>query len=140
MRNWFFLLGLGLFMLGCKQPAPQDLGLGPGLSSFETFYEKFHKDSVFQMQHINFPLQGLPDNYKNKPDYAPDFRWTTENWNLNKPLDLEATHFVRSFVAVSDELIIEKLQFESGEYGMERRFSMMNGEWKLIYYAGINPL
>jgi len=140
MRNWFGLLGIVFLMIGCKQSNSDDLGLGPGLASFETFYEKFHRDSVYQMEHITFPLQGLPGNYKNKTDYSPDFRWTTQNWNLNKPLDLEATHFVRSFIAVSDELIIEKLQFESGEYGMERRFSLMNGEWMLIYYAGINPL
>ena len=32
---------------------------------FVAFYERFLQDSLYQMEHINFPLEGIPDNISN---------------------------------------------------------------------------
>ena len=133
------LLLLFICLFACK-PAKEDLGLSENFADFEEFYHKFHEDSLYQIAHITFPLQGIPDNVVNKPDYNDQFRWEADNWTLNKPIDLEKTGFQRTFTTMGDRMIIEELKHKSAQYGMLRRFAKMDGEWSLIYYQGINPI
>lgn len=141
MRPAYLLLLFPLLLISCQSSAPpQDLGLSEDLADFSGFYHRFHQDSAYQMAHIAFPIQGRPDNYRNRADYSPDFRWTPENWTLHRPIDLEEFNFVRTFTPMGPDLVIERVSYVSGEYGMERRYARMEEEWMLIYYSGINPL
>jgi hypothetical protein len=116
------------------------LGLSENYDDFQEFYVRFHKDSVFQMQHITFPLQGIPDNVANASNYDSSFKFESSDWTINKPIDLEKSQFKRSLQPIGNHLIVEQLVHSSGSYGMERRFAKIDGEWMLIYYQGINPI
>lgn len=135
----FLFLSFLLFNT-CKKEASQNLGLDESFADFQDFYVKFHQDSTFQMEHITFPLQGIPDNVANAPDYHDNFTFQASNWTLNRPIDLEESRFKRSLRAIGSQLVVEQLVHESGSYGMERRFAKIDGEWTLIYYQGINPI
>lgn len=102
-----------------------------------TFYEQFHSDSLFQIEHITFPLQGLPSDLSlEKPK---NFRWEQESWEMHHPIDLKG-EFTRRFQAMDDKFIIEYIIHENEEYGMERRFAKLSDEWFLIYYAALNKV
>ena len=139
--NFYTFLVIGSFaFIACKNTPDQNLGLEEDFTDFQQFYEQFHQDSVYQMEHITFPLQGVPDNVANAPNYSENFTFSPETWVLNRPIDLEKSHFQRSLRPIGTQLIIEQLIHESGSYGMERRFAKIDGEWMLIYYQGINPI
>jgi hypothetical protein len=111
-----------------------------GYSEFNQFYDKFMQDSLFQVQHIQFPMEGLPDNAAGYERDLPDFRWTAENWRMHRPIDFQKSKFVQNFETLGDELIIENISDRDSGYGMMRRWAKIGGEWSLIYYVGINPL
>lgn len=109
-------------------------------SDFNQFYDKFLQDSLFQVQHINFPLDGLPDNAVAYGDSVREFRWTAENWRMHRPIDFEKTKFEQNFETLGEELIIENIIDPTAGYGMLRRWAKIGGEWSLIYYVGLNPI
>lgn len=109
-------------------------------SEFNQFYAQFMQDSLFQVQHINFPLEGIPDNASSYSDDLSAFRWTADNWRMHRPIDFAQTKFEQNFQTIGDELIIENLSDPQSGYGMIRRWAKLGGEWSLIYYAGINPI
>lgn len=129
-----------LILNSCQKGPDQDLGLSENYDDFQEFYLRFHQDSAFQMQHITFPLQGIPDNVAKASYYDDSFKFEASNWILNKPIDLKESKFKRSLRTIGDHLIVEQLVHSSGSYGMERRFAKINNEWMLIYYQGINPI
>ena len=91
------------------------------------------------MEHINFPLEGIPDNALSKSDGGENFRWEKDNWTMHRPIVSDSTGFRSSFSQLGP-IIIEEILHESGQYGMLRRFSNNGEEWRLIYYAGLNPI
>ena len=110
------------------------------LSDFYSFYKQFHSDSLFQIDHIVFPLEGLPNKVDSLTIASGDFRWQKEDWIMHRPVDYEMSDFKRQIIPLSDEMVIERIVHESGQYGMIRRFSKIVDEWYLIYYAGVNQL
>ncbi|MCB0639394.1 MAG: hypothetical protein KDC54_22365 [Lewinella sp.] len=117
-----------------KAPAAAEMAVD---DDFAIFYERFHTDSLYQLEHITFPLEGLPSN---ATDVDIDFRWEEGNWKLHKPIDPETSGFHSEFTRLGD-IVIERIVHENGQYGMMRRFAKLNdGEWYLIYYVGLNPL
>jgi hypothetical protein len=103
-------------------------------ADFKAFYDRFGKDSVFQMEHITFPLEGkrrLLDSL----DVVPDsFRWERRNWILHKTYDENNESFLRSWADIGGRIVVEKIQDNSGRYTMERRFGKLSSGWHLIYY------
>ena len=135
-----------LLLFACKNksqtpttPAPDSpaQGLPEG---FQDFYQKFHSDSIFQLSHIVFPLQGLPDNADSLTIAQEDFRWQPNNWVIQRPFDFEMSEFKRQLIPVNEQMVLERIVHQSGQYGMVRRFARVAGEWHLIYYAGMNKL
>ena len=130
----FCIVAILIFALGCR-PKKTDY------SEFNQFYEKFLQDSLFQIQHINFPMEGIPDNaVAYRGDSLQNFRWTAENWRMHRPIDFEKTKFVQNFQTLGDELIIENIIDPTSGYGMLRRWAKIGGEWSLIYYVRLNPV
>ena len=66
-------------------------------SEFNQFYAKFMQDSLFQVQHINFPLEGIPDNASSYSDDLSAFRWTADNWRMHRPIDFAQTNLNKIF-------------------------------------------
>lgn len=140
-RIFYSFLIFSLFAFNaCQKEADQDLGLDETYADFQKFYVQFHQDSLYQMAHITFPLQGIPDNVANADYYSEGFTFEASDWVMNKPINLEESRFKRSLRTIGTQLVVEQLVHESGSYGMERRFAKIDDEWMLIYYQGINPI
>ncbi len=112
----------------------------PATADFDVFFDKFHRDSLYQMQHITFPLEGLPSDANAETIASGSFRWDAENWQLHRPFNNANHEFSRELLSFGNDLVIEKIIHKSGEYGTIRRFAKMGNEWYLIYYAGMNRI
>ena len=133
-----------LLFFACKDKPQQaaeltaeDLALPEGFSGF---YTRFHLDSAYQMEHIVFPLQGIPDNADEAAINAGDHKWEKETWSLMKPVDYQMSEYERQFIPLTDEMVMERVLHKNGQYGMVRRFAVIGDEWNLIYYAGLNRI
>ena len=99
---------------------------------FLAFYHDFHKDSLFQLEHIVFPLEGK------RPDTTGVLTWQKESWIMHRSFkDMGA--FTRKFTNMNG-IVIENIEDNSGQYNMERRWSKLAGEWNLIYYREIGNI
>jgi len=142
--KYFVFLALVLF-IACKnkqQPSPPP---APGAASelpegFAEFYQQFHNDSVFQMAHIVFPLQGLPGDADSLTIARDDYHWPAESWKMMHSFDFQMSDFRRELYTVNENMVVERIIHKSGELGMVRRFAKVAGEWHLIYYTGLNRL
>lgn len=106
--------------------------------SFNQFYLRFHRDTAYQVDHITFPLEGLPSVMDGNTVSQSNFTWKRSNWvphNLfNDP------EYERAFQFVNDNMVIETFFNPKTSIGMQRRFAKMNGQWFLIYYAALNRM
>ena len=107
---------------------------------FADFYDRFHQDSVFQMERTLFPLPGLPREADRALIASGRYRWTPETWTLQRPINLQKSNFKRELIPVTKDLIIEKLVQPEYNLQIERRFSRLEDGWHLIYYAGLNNI
>lgn len=94
---------------------------------FLNFYDQFHGDSIFQMNHIIFPLQMQSDS-------TP---WLKENWTLHKPFSSQSGEFQRKYFHLNG-IVIEQISDSKGYYNIERRFSKSGNSYNLIYYKSTN--
>jgi len=108
-------------------------------NGFEAFYERFHRDSLFQMSHITFPLEGVP-RLDSLGRYPEGFRWQEEDWLLHRPFDITDTSFVQNFIPLTEGMIVEEIRDVNGLFSMQRRFARIGEEWQLIYYASMNQV
>jgi len=104
---------------------------------FVDFLDEFHGSEEFQMNHIRFPMQGLPSMMADSVD-TETFRWTVENWVIHQGFDLDNEEFEQTFKLFGDDMIVEHIIHINGQTGMERRFSRSGESWDLIYYAAMN--
>lgn len=146
------LIGISLMfafqkIMNDKDPATEQVQTpnAPGNSvaeipaDFLVFYTQFHSDSSFQMSHIDFPLEGLPEYADSTILAEGNFKWQEENWEMHKNLDARKEDFAKNLTVVSDGLIFEFIP-TGGEKKLwiERRFLKSNGDWRMIYYSGLN--
>jgi len=139
----FFLLAF--FACKNQNQAPAAAGTTDGQTpalpdGFADFYQKFHSDSMFQVEHIVFPLEGLPNNADSTTVADKTFRWTPETWRMQRQFDFQVSEYKREIVPLTETLVMERILHNSGQFGMVRRFAIIGGEWHLIYYAGVNRL
>ncbi len=141
------LLGVSLLWSCGQQPAETEetaeiaAELPDGAyGDFPEFYQRFMTDSLFQIEHITFPLQGLPSDAKSNDFSNEDFRWQKENWVMHRAFDSSKSGFQVEFIPISPSVIQERITHHTGQYGMMRRFAKLGDEWFLIYYAGLNRL
>ncbi|MEM1327705.1 MAG: hypothetical protein AAGI23_17215 [Bacteroidota bacterium] len=145
MRIFSFLLFALLFLSACNTDSTttetttdtEAESVDVVLADFNTFYDQFHEDSTYQKAHILFPIQGIPSNADSLTLADRNFRWTEENWVVQNAIAANSG-FTSTILPVDSALVIERIMHKTGQYAMERRFAKMNGEWMLIYYAGLN--
>ena len=92
-------------------------------SDFLAFYDQFHNDSIFQMNHIVFPVKSS----------LASVQYAKQDWRLHKPFNSQGGNFVRSFNNIGG-IIIEFIKEKNGFVTIERRFSKMDDDYHLIYY------
>jgi hypothetical protein len=128
-----FLL-MACFLAACqsspKEVDAQDDGTLP--TDFIEFYDKYHADSAFQLEHTLFPLPYLGQK-KNIQE------WTADNWVLHQPIDIKASElFDRSFYRIGRSIIGEEIISPSLNLKIERRWQETQGKWLLIYYQPLD--
>ncbi len=142
MKNGLFfglgLLGCCLIVTSCRNNTVEQNSVDA--SDFNAFYERFLSDSLFQIEHIHFPLEGIPDNADSSDVAGGKFRWQREDWKMHRKFDPKSTGFSVRMEPFGDNIVIERITHESGRYGMLRRYAKTDKEWRLIYYAGLNSL
>ena len=140
-KLWFGMLGMALALVACQPADSSSTAPGGGTDlrqEFKNFYAEFHRDSLFQIEHIQFPLQGVSSN---PSDHHAGFRWERADWQMHRLFDEASTGFSSQFTWLGDDFVIERIEHRNGQYGMERRFSRLSGQdWYLIYYAALHPL
>ncbi len=123
-----FLLSsvFAIALIACGSGAPkQD---ADGREDFEAFYKKFHEDTLFQYQRIEFPLAGIGADGNDKI-------WTEEDWVLQKPVDLKNEDF-KVMREKQGDFIKERIIYQEA-FIIERNFSYdkMSKKWLLTYYT-----
>jgi len=130
---------ISLVFVHCKNKETSEVLAEQGTPLYETeeflaFYDQFGTDSIFQIEHITFPLEGKLAPKDSTYIEDPNFRWQKENWKIHKKFnDYEGT-YAREFIDLSGKMVIERIDDETGEYSMERRFGKLTDGWNLIYY------
>ncbi len=132
-RIVFFISFLSL-LIGCKS-SPKTEGNLKLPDSFVQFYERFHSDSIFQMNHIIFPLSGDPGSLDTTD--SANFHWKKSSWTLHRPITNK--EFKKQYTIIDTSIITEYIYHPRG-YGLERRFAYMDHDWYLIYYGGMTKL
>lgn len=145
VKNSYVVLLLLLLIgfISCKsdsQETHQEREVFGPDESFAPFYDKFHSDSVYQLAHINFPLQGMPQRMDSTNLAKQDFFWDKESWVIQHDFDEKETGFTKSINAVSPTMVEEKIVDKSGQFGIVRRFIKLDDEWYLIYFSGLVEL
>lgn len=105
--------------------------------SFWTFYQEFFTDSLYQIEHISFPLQGVPSYTDLDSIESRSYYFHKDNWTLHKPFTPDST-FHQEFVIVLD-MIEERIFDRTESFQMKRRYAEVQGKWNLIYYESLNP-
>lgn len=137
IRSFFILFVLLISFASCKDKSNDAGSYNPDIKSeiafpkgFEAFFTRFHTDSLFQIEHILFPLEGKNSSY----DPFEIYYWQKDTWKLHGEFDESLTDFTRSY-QVFNEIVIETIQDKYAFSKMERRFAKIGDEWMLIYYA-----
>ena len=105
--------------------------------SFKEFYLKFHTDSIYQIQHTVFPLEGIPMFYDDEIHTLPYF-YQKEDWTMQRMFDLKE----KGYKHVMEDLgfVIKERFIDSKGYGIERRYMQNGKDYFLIYYLGFNKV
>lgn len=146
--QWVFsvLLALMIFAGACKRNSneTEKLTTVGNLENYSNelpqdfieFYQKFHEDSIYQLEHIDFPLKGLPDGADPEEKDFEDYYYTRDQWVLHKTFDPKL--FSTEMIVLSDIIIEERITERKYQLMIIRRFAKGSGGWRLIYYAGLN--
>ena len=106
---------------------------------FMLFYRNFHSDSIFQIEHINFPLEGLPSYADPKDLVDGKFYWQKEDWTFQKSIDFEFSDFERILMPINAFIIEETILHKTEKLAIRRKFVKFGDDWSLSYYTGLNP-
>jgi hypothetical protein len=98
------------------------------IEDFDKFYDKFHKDSIFQMSRIIFPLDGI------KVEYDGEKKWSKKNWTTlkTKIYDVDTTEFKIEYKKTNDSFY-QKFWIEDSGFWGEYRFGLINNKWYMVY-------
>ena len=99
---------------------------------FHIFYDKYHTDSLFQLERTMFPLKGLARS-TDSTKVADETLWQKNEWLLHKPFDAHNDTFKRVFTNIGG-IITEQISANKGLFSLEKRYAKLNGDWHLIYY------
>ena len=143
-----FLISFLLLFVACKQqnatPKTGEIMETSGAlpPDFESFYQKFLTDSLYQIAHITWPLQGLKTiQIDSTTPGTSDLYWTLSEWRMHRIDMIKSGENKRKFQTIGDVMVIEQVRALSVPYGIERRYAKQaNNEWELIYYAATHEM
>ncbi len=100
---------------------------------FDSFYLKFHRDTLFQISRIIFPLEGYNLDSENALDTNSNFRWNRNEWTYHKLIELDS-QFKREFKIIGDSAK-ERIYIPNSGLETIRKFSKKDGKWHLVFYG-----
>lgn len=97
------------------------------VENFESFYEKFHNDSLFQLSRLNFPLKGGPVGGDINEE------WTKGNWRMlrTKIYEVDTSQYKVSNVK-QDNSFTEKVWLEDSGFSFEYKYELIGKKWFLV--------
>jgi hypothetical protein len=113
-----------------KAKAPSESKASKPLKSedFETFYQKFHSDSLFQISRVQFPLKGQQIHLKGTSS------WKKEKWLMIKAKASEVDRSVYNIKTLKkDDYYFEGIYCKNCIFTFEMEFRLLNGKWFLTY-------
>lgn len=140
MKHLLFPVLVLIALNACRRETPAGQLPDSLEPDFVDFYQKFHRDSLYQVEHIVFPLQGLPAEADSLTLAEGRFYWQQEDWVMHHLLDPGNREYQLVFTPLNPDLIIEKIVHKPSGFGMMRRWARMGDDWFLIYYAAMNRL
>lgn len=101
-------------------------------ADFPAFYERFHRDSAFQVEHTSWPLPGLlvRDEATGRID---ETYHELETWRMHRRLE-RGGGFEQAFTPVDESLVFETIAHPGTGYRIERRWARLGRDWQLIFY------
>lgn len=130
----FIIISVLLSLLSCKPDSQKEQAVQSLPADFELFFEKFHTDSLFQLAHIVFPLEGIKKINGGPGDVLVPIHWNPDEWIMHRPFNDYNRMFTRSYRIIGP-VIVEYITDNNQFFSMERRFAKIDGEWHLIYYG-----
>ncbi len=123
---------------GTKEPPIEQPIIENEDDSFGEFYTRFHRDSAYQMEHITFPLEGLPmmaDSFL--VNYGKHF-YEKDGWKILKEVDWDTIEgYVRTLEPTGLGIVNEYICTHDN-FCMSRRFAKLHDGWYLVYYEDMN--
>jgi Domain of unknown function (DUF4348) len=129
-----------ILLVACKKKeviSDENTGLA---TDFSQFYERFLSDSTYQMQHIQFPLAGVPMDSDSSSAQLGNYYYDAATWKLHRPMTFKDTYFKRTITMPLPNIVQETVQDTVTKYAIMRRFAKTDKEWMLIYYMNMNRL
>lgn len=119
-----------------EETAPDTL---PG--DFVAFFNRFHSDSQFQMDHIIFPLEGLPPASGDEDTIMTDrYFWSRDDWKIHHHFTDPSNQFEHWYEVLDTRIIEHWIQMKGTNLVMRRRFARLDDDWFLIYYSALRPV
>ena len=135
-----FVLFLGIISCQKSVEAPQTKSATTSIpEDFMQFYRSFHGDSLYQVGHINFPLEGLPSYAKEEDLKDGKFYWEKSDWRFQRSIDFEFSDFERILMPINEFIIEETILHKKDKLAIQRKYVKFGEDWNLIYYSGLNP-
>lgn len=124
------LIFLCLIFLSACHSSKQSLHSSP--EAFLPFYERFHQDSLFQVQRVLFPLDGY------SIEGGRITSWSLEDWAMHKNgLNNIDTAVYKTERIEHPGKIKERIYQPHSGVLIERQFSLVKNKWFLSLYLYI---
>lgn len=123
-----FALAIGLTACGFEKGNGED---------FDTFYAKFHQDSLFQIERTIFPLNGQTSYLGAGGTRIKS--WYKDEWVMQQAYDPNDTLGYKQNMISVDTMIIDVI-YDDQTQGITRYFSLRDEKWYLTFYSDYNPI
>lgn len=129
MRNYYYFIILILLVVSCKTQVSTS-GIG---EDFDVFYDRFHQDRQFQMERVQFPLEGR------NVDADGERSWTRDTWEMHKQkvTAISEPGYDTEIIRKQNE-VTDKVKLRDSGFYAERHFEKIRGKWYLVYYESVN--
>jgi len=93
------------------------------------------------MEHIIFPLEGLPPSTGDGDSTtAQRYYWQKAEWKQHNQFTDPGGNFEHWYEVLNDRVIEHWIQMKGTNLYMKRRFAKLDDGWYLIYYRGLRPM
>lgn len=130
MKNTFYLLLFAMtFWSACTSSRSGQISKG---EDYFVFYQKFHQDSLFQVERVRFPLDGY------SIEGGQITSWDENSWVMHKNglADID-TSIYKTERNTRFGVIQERIYLPNSGMLIERHFSLLNKKWFLTFYLYI---